>query len=58
MKKLFLAFCGILLSVALFAAEPAAADTTKPKAVWNKGIATTIGFSQLSLTNWAAGGAG
>ena len=58
MKKLFLAFCGILLSAALFAAEPAAADTTKPKAVWNKGIATTIGFSQLSLTNWAAGGAG
>ena len=57
MKRLFLAFFAILLSAALFAAEPAA-DTTKPKAVWNKGIATTIGFSQLSLTNWAAGGAG
>ena len=57
MKRLFLALWGILLSASLFAAEPAA-DTTKPKAVWNKGIATTIGFSQLSLTNWAAGGAG
>ena len=57
MKRLFLALFAILLSAALFAAEPAA-DTTKPKAVWNKGIATTIGFSQLSLTNWAAGGAG
>jgi len=57
MKRFLLAFSAILMSVSLFAAKPAA-DTTKPKAVWNKGIATTIGFSQLSLTNWAAGGAG
>lgn len=59
MKRLFLAFFAIVMSAALFAAEPAA-DTakTKTKAVWNKGLSATIGFSQLSLTNWAAGGAG
>ena len=55
---MFLALGAILLSTALFAEEPAADTTAKPKAEWNKGIATTIGFSQLSLTNWAAGGAG
>lgn len=38
--------------------KPAADSTARPKAEWKKGIATTIGFSQLSLTNWAAGGAG
>ena len=59
MKRLFLALIAIGMSAALFAAEPAA-DTakTKTKAVWNKGLSATIGFSQLSLTNWAAGGAG
>ena len=55
---MLLALGAILLSAALFAAEPAADTTAKPKAEWNKGIATTVGFSQLSLTNWAAGGAG
>jgi hypothetical protein len=59
MKRLFLVLIAIGMSAALFAAEPAA-DTakTKTKAVWNKGLSATIGFSQLSLTNWAAGGAG
>ena len=60
MKRLFLAFFAIVMSAALFAAEPAAdtASHSKSKAVWNKGLSATIGFSQLSLTNWAAGGAG
>ena len=57
MKKLLTAFCAILLSSALFAQE-APAPEEAPKAEWNKGIATTIGFSQLSLMQWAAGGVG
>jgi hypothetical protein len=61
MKRLLLAFCALFTTVALFAeAAPApdSAASAKPKAEWKKGISTTIGFSQLSLTNWAAGGAG
>lgn len=54
MKKLLLAFCAILTTVALSAQETPAA----PKGEWNKGIATNIGFSQLSLMQWAAGGVG
>ncbi|MCI1778647.1 MAG: DUF3078 domain-containing protein [Bacteroidales bacterium] len=29
-----------------------------PEKFWKKGILTNIGFSQISLTNWAAGGSG
>ena len=61
MKRLLLAVCAIFATVALCAQTAPATDTAaaaKPKAEWKKGIATTIGFSQLSLTNWAAGGAG
>lgn len=61
MKRLLLAACALLTSFALFAETAPATDTAaavKPKAEWKKGISTTIGFSQLSLTNWAAGGAG
>lgn len=57
MKRILLAVCAIASAWSLFAQE-APANPEKPKAVWNKGLATTIGFSQLSLTNWAAGGAG
>ena len=56
MKRIILAVCAVFLAVGLYAEEPAAAEA--PKAVWNKGIATSIGFSQLSLINWAAGGVG
>ena len=62
MKRVLLAVCAILIAFSSFAQEAApAADSAaaaKPKAEWKKGISTTIGFSQLSLTNWAAGGAG
>lgn len=30
----------------------------KPESPWKKGMVATLGFSQLSLTNWAAGGSG
>ena len=61
MKRLLLAVCAIFTTLALFAQEAAPAaegETEVPKAEWNKGIATTVGFSQLSLMQWAAGGAG
>lgn len=57
MKRLFWAICALFTVCALYAQETPAA-TEAPKADWNKGIATTIGFSQLSLMQWAAGGAG
>ena len=57
MKKLLLAIAALSLTTSLFAQEAPAAEEAQ-KAVWNKGIATTIGFSQLSLMQWAAGGAG
>ena len=57
MKRLILAIAAVFVSFSLFAQEtPAKADTVK--AEWTKGIATTIGFSQLQLMQWAAGGAG
>lgn len=57
MKRLFLAVCAILTSSVLFAQETPA-ESEAPKAEWNRGITTTIGFSQLSLMQWAAGGVG
>ena len=58
MKKLFLAVLAVCATISLFAQEAPAAEPEAPKAEWNKGIATTIGFSQLSLMQWAAGGVG
>ena len=60
MKKLMLALAAFLTTFVLYAQEtPAAeAEAEVPKTEWNKGIATTIGFSQLQLIQWAAGGAG
>ena len=58
MKKLFLAVLAVCATFSLFAQEAAAPEAEAPKAEWNKGIATTIGFSQLSLMQWAAGGVG
>lgn len=61
MKRLILAVSAIFVTLSLFAQEAAPAPEAEaqvPKAEWNKGIATTVGFSQLSLMQWAAGGAG
>ena len=47
--------------IALLCAASAFAQETTPETVpsyWKRGLLTQIGFSQLSLTNWAAGGAG
>ena len=52
-----LAVWAVFATCTLFAQEAPAAEEA-PKAVWNKGITTTIGFSQLSLMQWAAGGVG
>ena len=62
MKKrtLLLAVLAVFTTCILFAQDaPApAAQEEAPKAEWLKGITTTIGFSQLSLMQWAAGGVG
>lgn len=60
MKKYFLTLAllsGICLGA--IAADPVAdsAATPKPK-YWNNSLVTNIGFSQVSLTNWSAGGYG
>lgn len=46
----------LVVSLPAFAQEKKDAKKTTPP--WKKGITATIGFSQLSLTNWAAGGYG
>ena len=57
MKRFILSLSAMLAAVVIYAQEAApAVDSTK--AQWLKGVGTTIGFSQLSLTNWAAGGYG
>ena len=33
-------------------------EPVTPPKFWKKGILTEVGFSQVSLTNWAAGGSG
>lgn len=33
-------------------------EPVKPPKFWTKGMLTELGFSQISLTNWAAGGSG
>jgi Outer membrane receptor for ferrienterochelin and colicins len=65
MKRLLCAFAAVVISaVALYAQEvpaaPAAdeAAPAKDTAKWKKGLITQVGFSQLSLTNWSAGGSG
>lgn len=47
----------LLLSVPALAQEKKE-EAQKPESPWKKGITATVGFSQLSLTNWAAGGYG
>ncbi|MBQ0025141.1 MAG: DUF3078 domain-containing protein [Bacteroidales bacterium] len=57
MKRFFL-FAFLLITVAAGAQTKAPADSAKKESYWKPGISTSIGFSQLSLTNWAAGGYG
>lgn len=56
MKRVFTLFASFLCAASLFAQAPAAEEAAPSP--WTKGIVTSIGFSQLSLTNWAAGGSG
>ena len=61
MKKSLFTFAALLCLtvVPALAQEAPAADTTaKAPSNWTKGLLTQVGFSQLSLTNWAAGGVG
>lgn len=55
MKRILLTLCAVFTLTSLLAGEK---PKTKEKVSWNKGIATTVGLTQLSLTNWAAGGVG
>jgi len=51
MKKNLLILTTILLSIPAFSQDPAQPDT-----LWKFGGTTSLNLSQLSLTNWAAGG--
>lgn len=55
MKRIITCLSAVFCAISMFAQEPAAG--TAPQ-YWKKGVLTQIGFSQLSLTNWAAGGSG
>lgn len=57
MKKSILFIVLLFTSLALNAQVAKGGAQEAPK-YWNSGIATTLGFSQMSLTNWAAGGMG
>ena len=61
MKRIVLAaLLAIVAASPVFGQKPATGDSSaavKPK-YWSSGATVTIGFSQLSLTNWAAGGYG
>ena len=56
MKRITASLLAIFCFIAAYAQE--AAKPAQPVSPWKKGILTQIGFSQLSLTNWAAGGSG
>jgi hypothetical protein len=51
MKKTLLIFCSAVMSYTVTAQETVDADT-----LWKFGGAASLNLSQLSLTNWAAGG--
>jgi len=55
MKRFAVIILAALCAIPAFAQENAA---EKAPSCWKKGVVTNIGFSQLSLTNWSAGGSG
>ena len=58
MKKTATILAILCLVAVLPARAEGQADTTSLPKLWTKGLSTQIGFSQMSLTNWAAGGQG
>lgn len=58
MKRYILAFLLLISGIAASAQEQPASDTLEKPNYWTKGMTTQVTFSQLSLTNWAAGGYG
>jgi len=58
MKKSLFVALALLLAVANPLNAETKTDPNKTPSYWTKGLLTQIGFSQLSLTNWAAGGSG
>ena len=59
MKKILVTIMALLCATAMFAQEQAAdsASVEKPK-YWKTSLLTQLGFSQVSLIDWAAGGFG
>ena len=59
MKKILVTIMAMLCATAMFAQEQAAdsASVEKPK-YWKTSLLTQLGFSQVSLIDWAAGGFG
>ncbi|MBO7584354.1 MAG: DUF3078 domain-containing protein [Bacteroidales bacterium] len=60
MKKILATVLLLLCAAAMYAQEQPAADSAaveKPK-YWNTSLLTQLGFSQVSLIDWAAGGFG
>lgn len=61
MKRLLCAITAVVISAAALSARETPAEAAAPAkdtAKWKRGLITQIGFSQLSLTNWSAGGSG
>jgi hypothetical protein len=52
MRKILLTFCALCLTTSLLAQV----DTTAKDTVWRKGGLLSLNLTQVSLTNWAAGG--
>ena len=51
MRKLTIAILALAIAISTFAQDPSDADT-----LWKYSGITSLNLSQLSLTNWAAGG--
>jgi hypothetical protein len=52
MRNILLTFCAVCFTTSLLAQ----ADTTAKDTVWRKGGLLSLNLTQVSLTNWAAGG--
>lgn len=58
MKKIFFTAIFVLTAICSFAQDAEQPATEETPNYWTQGLTTQISFSQLSLTNWAAGGYG